>query len=48
MFLLERFENIPIGEVGQFVQRMLAEGATVVVVHRGADGSSCSVSVQRE
>ena len=48
MFLMERHENIPVAELGAFVQRCLECGATIVVVTREADGQRCTVSVQRD
>lgn len=48
MFLMERHENIPVSELGAFVQRCLDHGATIIVVTRNADARTCTVSVQRE
>ena len=48
MFLMERNENIPLSEVGAFVQRCVADGAQIVVVTRNPDGATCTVSVQRD
>jgi hypothetical protein len=48
MFLMDRHENIPVAELGAFVQRCLDQGATIVVVTRNTDGVTCTVSVQRE
>lgn len=46
--LLERHENVALAKVGEFVQRLLAEGARLVVVTIQPDGLSCTISVQRE
>lgn len=48
MFLMERHENIPVSEIGAFVQRCLEAGATIVVVTRNPDATTCTVSVQRD
>lgn len=48
MFLMDRHENIPIGELGAFVQRYIDSGATIIVVTRNHDGKTCTVSVERE
>ena len=48
MILMETHEQVPLAEVGAFVQRCLAEGARIVVVTQNFDGLSCSVSVQRD
>lgn len=48
MFLMDRHENIPIKELGAFIQRTVEAGATIVVVTRNPDGKTCTVSVERE
>lgn len=48
MFLMERHENIPLSEVGVFVQRCLDAGATITVVTLNPDGRTCTVSVQKD
>jgi hypothetical protein len=48
MFLMDRHENIPLSEIGAFVQRCVDAGATIVVVTRNPDGQTCTVSVQRD
>lgn len=48
MFLMEHYEQIPLSDVAAFVQRMLEQGATIVVVTRLPDGKMCTVSVQRD
>ena len=47
MFFMERHENVPLAEVGERVQRWLAEGVRIVVVTRNSDGATCTVSLQR-
>lgn len=46
--LLERHENVALEKVGEFVQRLLAEGVRMVVVTVQADGTHCTISVQRD
>lgn len=46
--LLERHENVALEKVGEFVQRLLAEGARLVVVTLQPDGLTCTISVQRD
>lgn len=46
--LLERHENVALEKVGAFVQRLLDEGARMVVVTVQPDGLACTISVQRD
>lgn len=46
--MLERHENVALEKVGEFVQRLLAEGVRMVVVTVQADGAHCTISVQRD
>jgi hypothetical protein len=48
MIHIERHENIPLSEVGAFVQRCLDSGAAAVIVTRQPDAEHCVVSVQRD
>ncbi|MDP1578876.1 MAG: hypothetical protein Q8M02_01270 [Candidatus Didemnitutus sp.] len=47
MFLLERHAEIPLHELGAFIQRCVDSGATIVVVTRNPDGKTFAVSVER-
>lgn len=44
---MERHERVPLAEVGDFVLRLLREGARIVVVTSNADGLTCNISLQR-
>ncbi len=48
MFLLERHEEIPLRELGAFIQQCAESGATIVVVTRNPDGKTFAVSVERD
>ncbi len=44
---MERHEQIPIPDLGTFVQRCLTDGAQIIIISRNTDGTTCTVSLQR-
>lgn len=46
MILIKTHENVPLTEVGAFVQQCVAGGAKNVFVTRNPDGRTCTVRVQ--